>query len=127
MNRVEFGKIRKYLEKTQNELSQILGVSSKAIQSFEQGWRKVPVHVERQLLLIVALKTRGLQRAKSCWTMHQCPPETKKNCPAFEFRATHFCWFINGTICEGHSQGSWSKKIKICRKCDVYNSIMPQL
>jgi DNA-binding XRE family transcriptional regulator len=35
----EFSGIRKYLGKTQSELAGLLCVSTKAIQSFEQGWR----------------------------------------------------------------------------------------
>ena len=40
--------------KTQNQLARLLGTSFKAIQSFEQGWRNVPAHTERQLLLLLA-------------------------------------------------------------------------
>ena len=35
---------RQYLGKTQSQMAQVLGVSLKAIQSFEQGWRNIPVH-----------------------------------------------------------------------------------
>ena len=37
-------------------MAQILGSSLKAVQSFEQGWRKIPVHVERQMLFLLAMK-----------------------------------------------------------------------
>ena len=50
----EFSSIRAYLGKTQKELAQLLGTSLKAIQSFEQGWRRIPVHVERQVLFLLA-------------------------------------------------------------------------
>jgi len=46
----EFAGIRGYLGKTQKELAQTPRNSLKAIQSFEQGWRRIPVHVERQAL-----------------------------------------------------------------------------
>jgi hypothetical protein len=48
MKRDNFVGIRRHLGKTQEQMSQILGLSLKAIQSFEQGWRNIPVHVERQ-------------------------------------------------------------------------------
>jgi DNA-binding XRE family transcriptional regulator len=38
MNYEEFSRIRHYLDKTQSELAGLLCVSTKAIQSFEQGW-----------------------------------------------------------------------------------------
>ncbi|MCX5879496.1 MAG: transcriptional regulator, partial [Deltaproteobacteria bacterium] len=54
MRNSEFSRIRGYLGKTQNELAQLLGTSLKAIQSFEQGWRRIPVHAERQVLFLLA-------------------------------------------------------------------------
>ncbi len=59
MKRKQFAEIRRHLGKTQNQMAQILGVSAKAIQSFEQGWRNIPVHIERQILLILALKNHA--------------------------------------------------------------------
>ena len=48
----EFSKIRGILGKTQKKLAQLLWVSVKAIQSFEQGWREIPPHIERQMLFL---------------------------------------------------------------------------
>jgi len=125
MKKKEFAEIRRHLEKTQSQMAQILGVSPKAVQSFEQGWRNIPVHIERQVLLILALKNHASKKDKSCWLTRRCPVETRQDCPAWQFDAGHLCWFINGTICEGSPQGSWKKKMKICRECEVYRSIMP--
>jgi hypothetical protein len=36
----------------------------------------------------------------------------------------HLCWFINGTICHGKVQESWSKKMTVCRKCEVFAADM---
>jgi DNA-binding transcriptional regulator YiaG len=127
VDRKAFGNIRQSLEKTQSQFAQILGVSPKAVQSFEQGWRSVPSHIERQILLILALKNRSAQKGKSCWLIRHCPAEKRKSCPAWQFHAGHLCWFINGTICEGHFQGTWASKMKICRKCDVFQSLLPQM
>ncbi len=55
MDQQEFSQIRQYLGKTQSQMAQLLGTSPKAIQSFEQGWQSVPVHIERQLLFLMAL------------------------------------------------------------------------
>ena len=125
MKRKEFVEIRWHLGKTQNQMAQILGVSPKAIQSFEQGWRNIPMHIERQLLLILALKYHSSKKRKPCWLTQSCPEERRRDCPAWQFEAGHLCWFINGTICEGSPQGSWKKKMKICRDCEVYRSLLP--
>ncbi|MFH1488783.1 MAG: hypothetical protein ABII06_07765 [Pseudomonadota bacterium] len=42
MTKKEFSIIRGHLGKTQAQMAHLLGVSLKAIQSFEQGFRKVP-------------------------------------------------------------------------------------
>ncbi len=125
MKKKQFAEIRRHLEKTQNQMAQVLGVSTKAIQSFEQGWRKIPVHIERQILLLMALKRGASKKQEPCWLMQDCAEEQRKNCPAWQFDAGNLCWFINGTICKGISQGNWQKKLKICRECEVYRSILP--
>ena len=124
MNRREFSKIRHILGKSQIQMGEILGISVKAIQSFEQGWRKVPVHAERQLLFLLHLKLNPKKR-KPCWTMKQCPKEPREKCPAWEFKAGDLCWFINGTFCEGKVQKNWQKKISICRKCEIFQKSPP--
>ena len=45
LDKTEFAFYRKQLGKTQREMGQLLGTSIKAIHSYEQGWRNVPVHV----------------------------------------------------------------------------------
>ena len=127
MENKEFSKIRLYLGKTQGQIAQLLGVSLKAVQSFEQGWRKIPTHIERQALFLLAMKKLPPKKAKPCWETQECPVETKRNCPAWEFRAGHLCWFINGTICNGEIQESWQKKMKICRQCVVFQTMFPPL
>ncbi|MDH3720234.1 MAG: helix-turn-helix domain-containing protein, partial [Desulfobacteraceae bacterium] len=49
MDSEEFAIFRKKLSKTQKQMASLLGVSIKAIHSYEQGWRSVPPHVERQM------------------------------------------------------------------------------
>jgi DNA-binding XRE family transcriptional regulator len=128
MKLAQFAEIRRQLEKTQTQMAQILGVSPKAIQSFEQGWRNIPIHIERQVLFILALKNRAsrhtARKEKPCWLTRHCPVKNRQNCPAWQLDAGQLCWFINGTYCKGSPQSSWQKKMKICRDCDVYRSIM---
>jgi len=123
MEKTEFAAIRKDLGRTQKGLATLLGVSLKAVCSYEQGWRAVPVHVERQLLFLLSRKKRGSTANKNCWDLKNCPEEKKEKCPAWEFESGEFCWFINGTICECAAQKNWHKKILICKKCVVMKQV----
>lgn len=123
MKKQEFIDIRTFLEKTQDQMAQLLGISLKAVQSFEQGWRNIPVHIERQALLLLAMK-KGSKKRKPCWTVLKCPNDRKENCPAWELKCEELCWFINGTICQGKVQKDWKKKMNLCRKCEVFVSMM---
>jgi hypothetical protein len=124
MDKKEFSQIRHHLEKTQKQFAQLLGNSPKAIQSFGQGWRNIPVHIERQVLFLLALKRSDGKRSRPCWVIRKCPPEIKRKCPAWEFQAGQICWFINGTICRGEVQKSWQKKMKVCRQCEVFRFML---
>ena len=125
MEKEEFSKIRCHLGKTQLQMAQLLGTSLKAIQSFEQGWRSIPVHTERQALFLLVLKKSPHKKNRACWVIRECPMEIKRNCPAWEFQVGHLCWFINGTICRGQVQESWQKKMKLCRQCKVFRTMLP--
>ena len=70
MGKKEFSTARQYLGKTQSQMAQLLGVSLKAIQSFEQGWRNIPVHIERQVLFLLALKTPP-KKVRPCWVIRK--------------------------------------------------------
>ena len=124
MDNKKFLRARKALGKTQKQLATLLGVSLKAVHSYEQGWRNVPGHVERQLLFLVSRKRRSSTGSKPCWEIKNCPPECKQNCPAWEFQTGDLCWFINGTNCQGTVQKNWHEKMKICRSCDVLASLL---
>ena len=119
MNIGEFKYFRKKLDKTQQQMAVLLASSLKAVHSYEQGWRNIPAHVERQILFLVSQKNQ--KKIKSCWSVKKCTPEQRKKCPTWEFRAGKFCWFINGTMCEGGAKKNWREKIKFCRTCEVFN------
>ena len=123
MTSEEFSLARKKLGKTQKSLAELLGVSLKAVQSYEQGWRTVPLHVERQVyfLLVNKRKNKPVKR-KDCWNLKKC--ECKKTCPAWEFQAGHLCWFLNGTRCECTVNKNLKHKMEICRQCDVLSALL---
>jgi len=106
-------------------MARLVGVSVGAIRSYEQGWRKVPVHVERQAFFLCACKFADRANPLPCWEVKHCDPALRGDCPAWEFDGGFMCWFINGTVCEGKVQTDWSKKMERCRKCDVFRSVVP--
>jgi len=127
MTNTEFSKIRHQLGRTQNQLAKLLCVSSKAVQSFEQGWRHIPPGIERQLLFFEYLDGAPDTRTGACWEIQHCPMERRKKCIAWEFGAGNICWFVNGTFCHGEYQADWAEKIKICRQCGVFRAGIPGL
>jgi len=120
----EFIAARTKLDKTQKEMSQLLGVSVKAIYSYEQGWRSIPTHAERQVFFLLSRKRGGRVLPKPCWVIKKCVPKRRKQCPAYEYNAGRFCWLVNGTICECKAQKSWKEKMKICRECSVMKDLL---
>ena len=119
----EFSLARKKLAKTQKALSGLLGVSLKAVQSYEQGWRTVPLHVERQIYFLLVNQRKAEQsKRKDCWNLKKC--DCKKGCPAWEFQAGHLCWFLSGTLCDCTAGKDWKDKIEICRECDILSGLL---
>ena len=114
-----FIKARKRLGRTQKQLAELLGVSLKAVHSYEQGWRLVPASVERQLFFLVSRVGGNDPGRRPCWVINGCPHERRERCPAWEFQAGRLCWFINGTICGGAVYKSWHEKMELCRQCEV--------
>ncbi len=124
MKSKEFILLRKRLEKTQRQLARLLGVSLKTVQSYEQGWRVVPDHVAKQMLLLVTGAASGGGQSPACWDVVGCPPEKKEDCPAWEFQQGHLCWFLNGTACEKEAGESWQEKLLRCRECQVLSDLI---
>jgi hypothetical protein len=77
-----------------------------------------------QIFFLLARKKGAASNSKACWTIKKCPRKRKLQCPAWEFQAGKLCWFINGTICEGEVQQNWQEKMKICRECEVLQSLL---
>ena len=127
MDKNEFSRIRNYLGRTQNQLAQLLSISTKAVESFEEGWRNIPAHVQRQLLLLLYLKNSDGKEFTPCWEIRKCPSKWRNSCIVWEYKSNYLCWFINGTFCRGKNQDEWSKKIEICRQCKVFQSIFKTL
>ena len=123
MDKEEIVLVRKQLKKTQKEMAELLGTSLKAVHSYEQGWRRIPPHAQRQALFLLSMKLGRDEATEPCWIQKSCPPEWKERCPAWEFRAGKLCWFINGTVCEGSPRKDWNQKIALCRTCEVFTRL----
>ncbi len=127
MEKAEFSRFRKCLQKTQREMAELLGTSIKAVHSYEQGWRTIPVHVERQVYFLLSRGNPGGDGdGTPCWEINYCPEERRSSCPAWEFRTGNLCWFINGTICGGKPLKNWKEKIEICKSCKVLSHVIPE-
>ena len=124
MESSEFKEFRAKLGKTQAQMAQLLGVSLKAVHSYEQGWRSVPAAVERQMYFLVVTQNTRKRKLKACWQIKKCRPEQKSQCPAWEFGAGELCWFINGTICDGTAQKNWKEKMALCKTCEVFGPLI---
>ena len=109
--------------KTQKQLAELLGTSIKAISSYEQGWRQVPLHVERQIYFLLSRKAGISNAMRHCWEVKKCDKSVREMCPAWEFNAGKLCWFISGTFCETCAGNSWQEKIAVCKNCKVFEPI----
>jgi DNA-binding XRE family transcriptional regulator len=117
--------LRREIGYSQRQMAELLGVSTKAIQSYEQGWRKTPPHVEQMVLLQAILRRhRDLRKIPRCWNLNKCSPAVRRCCPSAKLRTPGFCWFITGTLCHGSPSGSWAAKRERCLQCKVMEGLL---
>jgi hypothetical protein len=110
---------------SQSELASLAGISSRAIQSYEQGWRQPSDLVERMLLLLLMAHRHGAGLSRfRCWEQKECPPGVRGRCIAYVTRQGHLCWFLTGTMCEGRRQKCWSDKMRACLDCGFMQKLL---
>ena len=124
MQSADFKVLRKKFGKTQEQMAMLLGLSVKAIHSYEQGWRKIPGHVERQMIFLISRINHQSHNSEPCWVTNDCEEDKKKQCPAWEFNSGDYCWLVNGTICQGEAHKTWDEKIELCKKCKVFKALL---
>lgn len=122
MDKAEFSQFRKKLGKTQQQLANLLGVSLKAIQSYEQGWRTVPTRVERYFIFLLINQRKADNQLVPCWDQKDC--RQKEECSAWEFQSGHLCWYLCGTLCRGTSESTCKEKLDNCRYCEIFNTLL---
>jgi hypothetical protein len=122
LEKEEFSLARKKLGKTQKQLAELLGMSLKTIHSYEQGWRTIPSHIERQIFFLL-INQRGRNTSLTpCWEKKQCLE--REHCPAWEFQSGHLCWFLNGTLCECTQDSHPKDKLDTCKACPIFLSLL---
>jgi len=119
--------IRERLGLSQAEFAQLLGFSTRTIQSVEQGWRRPSSALRRMALLFLVAHLRGPDLAAvRCWEQKACSPQLRKTCMAYRARQGHLCWFLTGTLCGGKRLRDWNEKEKLCRPCPVFRRLTGQ-
>ena len=92
--------VRQVLGVSQSKAARLLGVSTKAVQSYEQGCRSVPAHVRRTVAILLYMQWRKQNGTPlPCWEINRCRPDARCECPTFLFQAGDFCWMLSGTLC----------------------------
>ena len=115
--------IREKLARTQAELATALGISEKAVQSYEQGWRDVPVRIMIQLLVLLAIQRKKTLDRAPCWEIKDCPDEKKKQCPAFTMGDGLFCWFLAAKPART-KKGEEFEEALPCMSCPVIKRLL---
>lgn len=123
MTNKEFTFARKILKRTQKQMAELLGTSKKTISSYEQGYRNIPIYVERQIYFLISRRKNIASKIKACWEVKHCDEKIRAKCPAMEFNLGHMCWFISGTFCNQCRTDSPVEKLSICRGCEAFRPI----
>ena len=118
--------IRRVLGKSQSEMADVLGISVRAVQSYEQGWRPMPCRVQQLSALLIYLNwRRSGGKAKPCWKIKDCEPERRAECAASQYKAGDLCWLITGTRCGDDTDNS-ETKMRMCSECKVLQTWWPE-
>ena len=118
-------RVRKSLGRTQAELAAALGISVKAVQSYEQGWRRVPTRTVIQLLVLLDLQERSTEGQAPCWEIRGCAPDLKQQCAAYTMTQGRFCWFVGAKTCLGEeAQEDGEEKVLPCLACPVVQRLL---
>jgi DNA-binding XRE family transcriptional regulator len=131
MSGSEFARLRASLGKSQRELAELLGISLKAVESYEQGWRNVPAHVERILyFLLFKLNEDDIKAEEPCWKSMDCPSERRSKCVAYVAKEGRFCWFFTGRLCaraNAAESGVVDEDDRGCYTCSVFSRMLAKV
>jgi DNA-binding XRE family transcriptional regulator len=114
--------IRSALGLTQSAVARALGISIRAVQSYEQGWRETPTSVTVQLLVLAAAYRSSALDGKPCWEVTGCPAVKQMQCPC-RHTDGHLCWLVSGRMC-GVPSGSEEGSLQPCLDCLVVRRLL---
>ena len=115
--------IRRIMGRTQKEMASAFGISTKTVQSYEQGWRKVPVRAMIQLLVLLALYRKQTMDDVPCWEIRKCSLARRETCASFTVGRGQFCWFIGSKDCRPDSPAS-TESLFPCMDCPVVQRLL---
>ncbi len=112
--------IRRSLAKSQSELADMLHISVRTVQSYEQGRRNIPPRVQELAGVLLYLERRREQRKlQPCWEIRNCHPSVRGECRAYQLEAGDFCWLVTGNDCGDQKLESRGAKLEKCGQCPV--------
>ena len=115
------------MDKTQKEMAALLGVSTKTVESYEQGLRNIPVNVERIVyFLLFKLNMGKLNEKENCWDAKKCPPSIRENCISWAASEGLFCWFLTGKVC-AHEHSISRKSSGSCFECNFFRNNLEKI
>jgi DNA-binding XRE family transcriptional regulator len=94
-------RVRRKLNLTQMELGHLLGISCKAVQSYEQGWRPVPMHALSHLLILLSDNQNRTQPPRQpCWKINRCKDDMLPKCRVYQLGTGTQCWALATKMCK---------------------------
>ena len=100
------------------ETAAILGLSRKAVESYELAWRKVPDRVWKQALTVAAIQRKYPLGTLPCWELTQCHEEVSATCLCRKLTDGRFCWMTVTKCCRQARRGE-DMGFKQCLSCPV--------
>ncbi len=116
-------RLRRVLGVTQTELADVLGISAKAVQSYEQGWRDTPLRIVKQMVTLVAMRKGDAVKRKPCWEVRSCDPSAVETCPSNTITQGRYCWLVASKACAEY-HGDEDKTVLGCLSCDVVKQFL---
>jgi hypothetical protein len=108
---------------TQAETASFLGISKKAIESYEQGWRNAPDAVWKELITIAAVQHGYPKGSDPCWKVMHCSSQIRQACFCSRKMGGHFCWMTATTNCH-RNHPELRRGMMTCVTCPVVRQFL---
>ena len=118
--------VRKALGLSQPEMAGLLDISVRAVQSYEQGWRRCPSYIQKLALMFLFLRNNRPSARAPAGRSTSAPPTASGLARARASAGASLCWIVPGTHCHGRVQKNWTAKVSSCSRCPVIAHWLPQ-